>query len=403
MTNLALKSGILLTLALANCTNAVAQGRDQLHVNVGEARFYPSVSLEYVSNDNLLRDSAPVSTTGFIVAPQALFIADRRGLDVQFGYDGAYGVFEENSINFDDHLLFGSADAVFGIRKRGGVEVSIRKGHQALGSDLTLDSAAVGDDPVEFVDGSLGGSFTYGAPTARFNVTGGLLIYNRSYQNRADLSDGRSYTRIAPYGQVSYRLSVDTRALLQVRYRTFKFDNSARDREELEVLTGLSFRGSGKLSGSAKLGVSQPDYANSTIENNSILTVDTALTYVPSSLSTFNLRFERQLDNGGSLNQLVDTSQIIDDTITLSWKKVWSGFVTSNASIEADFESGGCPVDRSDTLKASVDIGFKAKRWMTFGLGVANTAYSESQCDPADASDNDYDLVELKAFVTLSL
>lgn len=398
-----LKIGILLAAMCSEGINAFAQDRDQLYMNAGEAKFYPSVKLEFVSNDNVLRDSDAVSTSGIVVSPNALFVADRRGLDVQFGYEGAYGAFDEDSINFADHRIFGSADAIFGVRKRGSLNVSILKGHESLGSGLTRNNASIGDEQVEYVDGAISGSFTYGAPTARFNVTGGLLLFSHSFQNRADVSDGRSYSEFAPFGQVSYRLSEDTRVLLQVRYRTLSFDDSTRDRNEFQTLTGLAFKGSGKLGGELKLGISQPDYADANVEDDSVFTVDTSLTYELSSLSIIKLRFGRELDNGGSLNQLTDTSQIIDDNISLSWKKNWSGFVSSNASITAVLVGGGCPVDRADTVKGAFDIRLKAKRWMTFGVGVASTSYSESLCDSTAVSDDDYDLVELTAFVRLTL
>lgn len=399
----ALKSGVLFTIASVNCINAFAQETDQLHVNVGEVRFFPSVTLEYVSNDNVLRNSDAVSTSGVVVAPQALFVADRRGLDVRFGYDGAYGAYDEESINFADHHVFGNADAVFGVRKRGTLEMSVLKGHQPLGGGLTRNNAQLGDAPVELVEGKIDTSFTYGATSARFNAAAGLLLFTRSFQNRADVTDGRGHTEVTPSAGLTYRLSADTRALLQVRVRSLKFDNSALDRDELQVLTGLVFKGSGKLSGVAKFGAAQPSYEDSSREDESILTVDTTLTYKPSTLSTFDLRFVRQLDNGGSLNQLVDAGQIIDDSISLSWRKKWSGFVNSTAIIAADLENGGCPVDRTDEVRASLDVGLMAKRWMTFGLGVETTTYSETLCDTSSTSNNDYDLVELKAFVTLTL
>lgn len=402
MTSLAFKTKYILIALVACCVDAYAQDRDQLHIDVGEAKLYPSVKLEYVSNDNVFRGSDPVSTSGFEVSPEALFVADRRGLDVKFGYKGVYGAYDEDSINFADHLLYGNVDAIFGVRKRGSFGASIFKGHESLGAGLTRNQASIGDEPVEYVDGSLSGSYTYGAPTARFNVTAGLLIFNRDFQNRADVSDGRSYSELTPSGQISYRISADTRALLQLRYRTFSFDDSSRDRDELQILTGLAFRGGGKLGGEVKLGVAQPDYADANREDESILTVDTSLTYQPSSLSAFRFNFQRQLDNGGSLNQLVG-SQVIDDTLSLSWKHEWSGFVSSNALISASLEDGGCPVDRNDTIRAAFDIGLKAKRWMTLGLGVASTSYTESLCDTTAVSADDYDLVEVKAFVTLTL
>lgn len=397
------KSAAIVALIMTNGVNAFAQERDQQHINVGEARLFPSLTFEYLNNDNVFRDPAPISTSGVVVSPKALFIADRRGLALRLGYEGSYGAFDEDSINFVDHRIFGSADAVFGVRKRGRLDVSIDNGHQALGAGLTRHNASIGDESVEFIDSSIRGGYIYGAPTARFNISGGLRLFSRSYQNRLDVSDGRSYTEFTPFGQVSYRLSSDTRALLQLRYGSFSFEDSSRDREELQVLTGLAFSGGGKLSGELKFGIAQPDYANPNTQDNSILTVDTTLTYEPSSLSTFDLRFVRQLDNGGSLNQLINESQIVDDTLALSWKKVWSGFVSSNALISAALEDGGCPVDSSATVKTEFDIGLKVRRWLTFGLGLSNTSYTESQCDSAIESENDYDLVELKAFVTLSL
>ncbi|MFK8068865.1 MAG: outer membrane beta-barrel protein [Gammaproteobacteria bacterium] len=404
MTKLSFNSAVLVAIAFGNSVNAHAQQSDQLHVAVGEARLFPRVTLTSLSNDNVLRNSDPViSSSGFLVAPEALFKAERRGLDIQFGYEGLYGVYDENSLDFNNHLIFANAEAIFGVRRKLDISTSISKGHQSLGTGLTRRSAAVGDEQPEYVDGSIRGSFTYGAPTARFNVAGGIDISRRSYQNRVDVTDGLSYSELLPYGQLSYRLSADARALAQVRFGTYKFDDGNLDRKELQILTGLAFRGGRKLSGEVKLGIIQPDYADASREDSSILTVDTALSYRPSSLSIFGLRVERQLSNEGSLNQANNGSQNIDDTVSMSWRREWSGFISTNALITIDLEEGGCPVDRSDTVNATLDVGFKARRWLILGLGVESTNYTESQCDSAFVDENDYELVELKAFVTLTL
>ena len=382
-------------------TAANAQDKNKPAIKVGEADLYPSVRLDYLSIDNIFRSElAPVEATGVRVAPSAILVANRRGLELKAGYSGAFGSFSEDEINYNDHHVFGSVDAIFSSRKRGTADVYFKLNHEEFGVGLSR----TGDEQVESFDSGFSGSFTYGADTARFNATTGFLVESTSYQNRRELTLGRDYIELTPFGQLSYRLSVDTRALLEIRLRNLDFDSDSLDRAEAQVLTGLSFRGTGKSGGEAKIGIALSDYSDSRINDVSVLTANVGLFYIPSENSRIDIEYTREFNNEDLIDVAsADATQTIDDTAEITWKHQWSGFVRSTATLELVNQDRDCPETGNQHFTGGLELSFLTRKWLEIGAGFSSSSYSEDDCGVDGESGSDYNLQELALFTRITL
>ena len=400
----------MLTLRLT-CTLAVLAGilqtdlLDAAPLQVGEADLVPSVQIGYYSTSNAFRSSTnQLESTGVIVSPSARIIAERRGLELEFGYEGRFGSYSVDELNFDDHELYFNANALLGARKRAEFRAFLAQGHDDLGEGTTRGVAGIGDEQVRHVSAGIEGSYTFGAKTARLNVTGGLLLETFDYQNRSDILLGRDFSEISPYGEVSFRLSADTRATTEIRLRSVNSDSGLYDRIELQGLVGLRFRNTGKSGGAFKVGVSNASYDDSGVADRSFLTASAQLYILPTSFSRFDLNVSRKLSDIEEVNRDADTGQSINDLASIRWTHNWSGFVRTETLLSLNNDNRDCPELGSKSTVAQFDVFYDVLSWMEIGVGLSQTNRSGDDCTGNVATiDLDYDRQDARIFVNLSL
>jgi len=226
-----------LVLALGAPAVLAQQQPDGQSIKLGNADLYPAVRIDYIQNSNaFLSPQEPTDTTAFQIRPEATWVAQRRLLKLQASYNGIYQAASEDVINYTDHILNAGVDAQLDKRRRASASVSIEFGHQDLGTGLTRNITDADAEQVEYVDTDLNAEFGYGARGAKGNAAFGINIENFAFSNRRDLTQGRDESSVEPYGIFSYRLGADTRAEIELRYRTV---DSNQDRNDLSLLAGL--------------------------------------------------------------------------------------------------------------------------------------------------------------------
>lgn len=380
-----------------------AQGSES--VKLGEANVTPGVRVEYLTNSNAyVSSNEEVGATGVRVSPRLEISADRRLLDVKLGYEGDYANLSEEAINFDDHRLYGIVDLEIDTRQRVNGIVQFSKKHEEFGKGRTFGAASSDSDAVEYFDFSLDSSYTYGALSAKGNLTGGMYYSSRSYQNRADLTTGADVAEISPYGQFSYRVSPSTRALLELRLRSLNFDTDSLDRTEFQALLGLGFLEGGKTAGSMKVGVGSANYDDEATADTNFVVVRTNLTYSPSTYSKLSINYSRQLNDSDLATVSQSQSQTIQDVVTLAWAHQWSAFVDSSLSFKANLSDRDCPTVSSQTSTIGFELGVTPRRWLRIGVGLANESRDVDGCsNEQDVSVLEFERQIVSLFVNLSL
>lgn len=374
-------------------------------MQVGDADLVAGVRIDYTSTSNAFRStSSPLESNGVIVSPVATIAARRRGLSAEFGYSGAFGAFSFDDLNYDDHELILSSEAVLGVRKRAKANAFLKKGHFSLGENATRGVAGVGDEQIEYVTAGVDGSFTFGADTARLNATGGLIVEAFDYQNRSDIVGGRDFSEITPYGEISYRLSLDTRVTSEIRLRSVSSEIGLFDRNELQGLIGLRFRGTGKSGGSLKLGMSNVNYDNNGLADQTLLTAKAQLYVTPTSYSRIELNLSRALSDTEGLGSDIGAKQSIDELASLRWIHQWSGFVSSDARLEVNKNNRECPDVGTTSTNAQINLVYGVLNWVDVGVGFSDTDRSGNYCDGEEIElALDYEKQDVYIFVNLLL
>ena len=382
--------------------HAFAQELGQQTIKVGEADIYTTIRFGVLSLDNAFKsETDTIDSSGFRIAPSATVVADRRGLKFTAGYSGEYASFDQAELDYYDHKLAASVDAILGTRKRFSASTNLSFRHEELGTDLTRGLVNAGDEQVQAVDFAADANYIYGAPSAKFNVTGGFFLQNVAFQNRSDLTEGRDYLEVKPYARVSYRLSSDTRALVELGLSNFDFDDDSRDRSVVELLAGLAFQGTGKTKGQLKVGVSSNNYRDSRLEDAAVLVANIGLTFSPSSITRVDVNFNREINNDEGIDFSNGTSQTIDDTALIRWSREWSGFARSVAYASFDNQDRDCPSSGTQTAEVGLELSVLPRRWIEIGAGVSSRSVTADDCGATLDSNLEYDLNEILAFVRI--
>jgi len=173
--------------------------------------------------------------------------------------------------------LEGFAD--FTSRHTSSASLSFAQRHNDIGEGILRNTTV--SEVAEISDFNLLASHTYGTKDAKGNIRAGFRLQSLSYNNVAEFSDGRDFTRFEPLGIFSYRLSPDTRALLGGRMSLFDYEDDIRDRTDLTAFTGLEFAASAKLSGSVQIGSTLTQFDAASREDQTSLFVEANLEYRP--------------------------------------------------------------------------------------------------------------------------
>ncbi len=394
LSRLTLSSGLLSMLLFFGAPSVLlAQTSDQQSIKLGETDLYPELEIQYLQNNNafLAPAGAEVESAGVVISPQFNWVADRRLLTLRGNYTGAYGRQGESALDFNDHLFRLEAAAEITARKRTKGKVELEFGHQDLGDGFTRGIADSDSDAVTFTRFIAQGDYTYGAKTAKGNVTGGAKVVSHTYSSRSDLTSGDDYTVFEPFGIFSYRVSPAARALAEIRVGLYSFGNSNLDRNDISILTGLEFAQTEKSGGSIKIGTTLSDFGAAGRDKESNLLVEGSLFYKPKSYSEFTLTMNRSLDNdsGSPVENL--SVQATSDEVDLEWRHEWSSRVYHNVNVGYRGVDAGCPDDDVATNLAGLELNFKVRRWIEFGLSADYSKRTASICSQNDGSTPDLD------------
>lgn len=368
---------------------AAAQDNSGVGISVGDSKIYPSVRVDYLHNDNAyLTDGDEVDASSVNVAPSATWYADRGSVNVQASYSGNYSKSSESALDFDDHSLGLSSAAVFGKRLSGTIELGVSQGHEELGTDITRIDAESYDEQIVYRDTSLLTRLRYGAQAAKGNVELALLVSDHKPTTLKELSAYTEYSLVRPSVLFSFRVSSDTRLVLETRFGQYDYKTGDRDRDELDLLTGLNFAATGKLRGSFRIGVSRSSYDNPNIEDDDELYLDGSLVYLPRDHSRISLRVGRDFDNNAQSD-----FNATEDTVQLNWQYDWSDRFSHVLSAGRNSKSRECPDLGETTTYVGLEGNVNVRRWLSVGAGIYQRSRDGDSCEGiTDASDSlDYD------------
>lgn len=377
---------MLLCITISGASVAQQRGAP---IQIGESDLFPSAEISFLSNSNaFLTPDNETDTTAVAVSPRVEWLARRRLLDLSLVYQGDYAAYSEDNLDYDDHLLNFTANAELGARQRLNASVEVSREHEVLGTLITRGEADENTEQVEFTNLEAQASFAYGARSAKGNIEVGLRLANQDFTNQEALTDGRDFTEIAPFGLFSYRLSSDSRLLLEGRINDLNFDDDVRDRTDVSALVGITLGENRKTSGTARIGYTQASFDQDGRGDENAAIADVLLTWRPKDFSTFDLTLRREFDNSDA-TAVQDLT--VEDLVRLDWVHDWSSRVRTDAFVSRIGRGRECPDLDTATTSAGIQIGFSVRRWLVLGAGVSAASRTSDNCPVQGPDEEDLD------------
>jgi hypothetical protein len=299
----------------------------------------PSVGLSVSDDDNvyLQPEATQEGSTITRLTPALGVEADLGQTKVRLGYMAEKGTYSsDDNDNYTDQTIAAGADFEMTSRHQLNLNAILKDAHDARGaSTATLQGAGVlSTDPDEYDETTMSADFIYGSESAFLNLITGLDRYEKEYGN--NFSDGtrdRDHVKTTLSARLAFDVSSATDILVDVSNTNIEYNNDSaiadgREGSLVKALIGASYDLSGKLTGSAKVGVSQRSFDESDVDSDSALSWELNLAWNPRTYSTVTL-FTAQ-----TANETSGPGNYIDSNYSMaSWEHEFSEYFSLTADV----------------------------------------------------------------------
>ncbi len=299
--------------------------------------FMPNVATSVERNDNIYsQDSGAVSSSITRVAPSFALKGDMGQLKLDSSYKLEQGIYDKNSDDdYIDHNLAFGGDYELNARNQLNLDASYNAGHDVRGS---AKGASVNDvvyaKPDEYSEVTAGVAYTFGSDSAPLNLDLSAESYQKRYDNNELNTASREYDKLSVSAKLAYTVSSATDILLSVTNNEIDYQiTSDREGSENTVLVGASWDISGATTGSFKVGLSEREFDNSSIDTETNLNWEGNLTWEPLTYSTVSVTTSQASAETAGAGNFIDSSYTL-----VSWSHEYTNFVSAgiNASYGED-------------------------------------------------------------------
>lgn len=297
----------------------------------------PNVETSVERNDNIYsQNSGAVSSTITRVAPSFALKGDIGQLKLDSSYKLEQGIYDKNSDDdYIDHNLAFGGDYELNARNQLNVDASYNAGHDVRGS---AKGAVVNNEnytkPDEYNEVKAGVAYTFGSDSAPFNLDLSAESYQKRYDNNELSTASREYDKTKLAAKLSYTVSSATDLLLSVTNNEIDYQvTSDREGSENTILVGASWDISGATTGEFKIGLSEREFDNSSIDTETNLNWKGNLTWEPLTYSTVSVTTSQSSAETAGAGNFIDSSYTL-----VSWSHEYTNFVSAgiNASYGED-------------------------------------------------------------------
>ncbi len=360
--SISLRPLVALLAASLGYSAAFAQG-----IKADPLTLYPTASLSYGYNDNVLLTTNRVSSRTTVLAAGLRAEAESGKSKYFVGYDATVGRYDSSTVDsYNYHEFKAGADVDVGTRLR-----------VKLGADYAIKSDPRGalptpttQSPNENRQTGFNGLISYGAPGAqgRVELDGGYsekrYTSNRFTTAAFDLDISKAgatfFWRVAPKTEL-----LISGGMIRSDYTA---PTSTLDNTVYNLSAGVKWEATAQTQGTFRIGYSVKDMWLPGLQDTKGTTWDGSVRWSPLSYSHVDL------STGRSFNDpLAGGNAIINSYYNASWTHDWTDRITSKVSgglIPDNFNG----TTRRDTTKSlGLGLSYAMQRWLSFGADYTHT------------------------------
>lgn len=369
-----------------------ASAEESSGLNVGPFRAIPTVGVTFRHESNVF-NSATAEVDSFVtsISPGIRLERGDETSGMILGYEAEIVRYADTSSeNAETHNAYINlrysptgrlrfqGDAVFA---RGSDRRGAEGAQQGQFVDLTRDRD-------EYDRSDLRASVEYGAAGARASIGANVGLSDLSYNNNRDFARFRDSEETTLGVDFGWRIASKTRLTLGAAQRDIEYDELRRlrgpgtqsalvsfDSQERDLMAGLAFDATSKLSGKLGFGRIEKDFNEPSFQDFSGSGWSIGLSYRPVSYSAFDLSSSRSAVESDIVLPLlgsVPTFAVARD-ITLAWTHSWSERFNSAVDVGLARTSYRSAADdglelRDDDLQFfGLGFDYRFRRWLQVG------------------------------------
>lgn len=334
--------------------------------------LYPSASLSYGYNDNVLLTTNRVSSYTTVLTAGLRAELESGKSKYSVGYDGTFGRYQGSSTvdNYDYHVFSALADMDLSTRAR----LKLGADHAIKSDPRGSTPTALTPSPNKYHISGINGLFSYGAPGAQGRIELESAFTVKRYEtNRITTSAFDVDTQRA--GATFYwRVAPKTELLLQgfgIR-SVYTFNPPSRLSNTTYVaFAGVKWEATALTEGYAKIGVAKKDMVQPGVNDTLSGAWEAGINWKPLTYSLVSFSTGRQLND-----PLAGGNTIQNSYYNARWTHEWTDRITTNVggSYITDEFRGTVPIARSDkTSSVGLGVSYAMQRWLTLGADYTYT------------------------------
>ncbi|NRA22666.1 MAG: outer membrane beta-barrel protein [Oceanospirillaceae bacterium] len=338
-------------------------------IPIGEMNLFPSLNVITGYDDNILStETNKISSWITRISPSFLLEAEDHNTLLRVGYSLEKGILHSSSPdNYLDHNFTTSINYIANSRNRFDLQASYIVGHEARGDE---DGGAISStsSPLEYDLKTIQGIYTYGRKEATGIIELRARYQDKEFTNFRLVTLSRDYEQVDLGAEFKYRLTAKTSAIANITRNDIDYDTSNRDSTNMRYLLGATWEATAKTSGTIKVGWSEKDFKDASLDDGSGGTWDAEIYWNPKSYSTFIFSSGQEYGESTTAASYIDTN-----TYGINWQHFWKDNIKSTVAVNILEENYSNSIRKDTTDTFLLGLNYEMKRWLNLGLGYTYT------------------------------
>ncbi|WP_406828064.1 outer membrane beta-barrel protein [Microbulbifer sp. ARAS458-1] len=371
MTKLNLSAAVFMITSLGAGT-ALAQ-TEAAAVKLGSGvNFTPTLNFDLQQDDNVTSvEEGEIESLVAVINPNFLLSADDGVSAYMVNYSLLRGeYFDSEEDNYTDHFLSGEAAWELNVRNRLAVAASFSDGHEPRGTGFSQGAGNAQNEPDRYQSNDVNATYVFGAATAKGQLELQLGTADTDYEGgmrTAGRDRGTDYGSIA----FNYNAGGKTKLLAEVGRRELGYEytavgNETLDSAEMRYQVGVTWEGTAKTTGTAKVGLRTKDFVSPERKDYTGPAWEVGVRWTPKEYSAFDFNTARRSDETSGVGNFIDV-----ESYTLSWHHAWADRLSSQVTLDHSINDyQGANVERVEDINTgTLRFNYQMQRWLAFNAG----------------------------------
>ncbi len=377
------KARIIVSLCLSLCATYSFGANEKRtkpgYIPIGPFDLFPMLDIRQGYDDNIFRNDLNKKPSWVTLIRPGFQFALERALN---RYALSYGMqstifWDSPPDNFVDHLLRGDTHIELNRRNRFDFNAQLLYSHYQRGTYFSQGNLINAiNEPDQFHTYELGGRYSFGAETARGQITLDVNYLDLQFDNHLERTRVRNRQDLTLSPSFFARIFPKTSLLAQFEYVQIDYPDAAgtlvdASGDKMRYLVGATWQQTAKTTGIVKVGYLQMNFDDPRQKSFSDFTWEADIKWRPLSYSSIVLQAVRNVfPTQGFGNSIVVQSYGVD------WEHEWGYHFATQAGVNwRDYDNKGSR-RKDEMLTTGLELRYRLRSWLNFGLSYS---YSDLQ------------------------